>query len=608
MKFDFSRKTPLALGIHWAHDASVAICTPDECLFSVAEERLTRVKHYYGFPIEGIKLGLQYLGIDGKDIDVVAISTQKPLFPQHKNYISVGIDGSISGEPFKKKWIWPLRFLKGETCVSTSPRTLSSFKGTAWEGFEHRHWSYHQKALGELGLLRNDIHYVYVAHHRAHAAGAFRMSGMHGEKVCVVTMDGKGDGFSGAIFLGTEEGELKLQRSTKAHDSLGSFYQAVTEALGFVPVDGEYKTMGLAAFGRKDLPNPFKYIVGVNDGVTKSQIKWSFRSYNNVYPAQKVPNPLSSVSETEHFRKYLDQFEPAQIAYFAQDVLEDNLLAMVADAVRITGSNKLAVAGGVMLNVKANGRIRNSLTPEKHFVFPDSADSGLALGAAMEALHVCGYPSRACLSSMYLGPDFSNEQLAKDLAGYENLDIKQCGNSLPVHVAKKLAEGKVIGTFQGRLEMGPRALGNRSVLADPRDPKVKDRINLILKGREWFVPFAPIVLEDEACIYWEGPIDYRHMTFSVKASSKAKELVPGVVHIDGTMRPQVVSKKTNAWIHDVLVAFRQYSGVGVLINTSFNRHGLPIVGAPADAVYHLREGWIDGLAIGDYYVTRRGEN
>ena len=152
--------------------------------------------------------------------------------------------------------------------------------------------------------------------------------------------------------------------------------------------------------------------------------------------------------------------------------------------------------------------------------------------------------------------------------------------------------------------MGPRALGNRSVLADPRSDVTKDRINLLLKGREWFVPFAPAVLEEDAGLYWQGATNYRYMTFAVKASDYAKEHVPAVVHVDGTMRPEVVTQDFNQWLYEVLQEFKARTGVGVLINTSFNRHGLPIVGAPADALEHLVNGWIDGLSIGQWYVER----
>jgi len=258
-----------------------------------------------------------------------------------------------------------------------------------------------------------------------------------------------------------------------------------------------------------------------------------------------------------------------------------------------------------MLNVKANALVRDQLHPEGYFVFPDSGDSGLAAGAAMEALFQMGmHKGQPALATPYLGhnsPEGDVQRVVDRYASHYQLRIVAASHNL---VAQKIAEGKVVGTFQGRLEMGPRALGNRSVLADPRTVEVKDRINLLLKGREPFVPFAPAVLEEDAHLYWVGPIDYRYMTFAVTATDLARQIVPVVVHADGTMRPQVVSVTTNPWFYDLLTAFKAHTSIWVLVNTSFNRHGFPIVGEAADALEHLVNGWVDALYIGSLYVER----
>lgn len=595
---------PLALGINWAHDSSVAICSPTGILFSVAEERVNRLKHYYGFPIESVRTAFKHLGISGKDISVVGVSTRKPLFPFHDNHVVVELDGSVSGPGLTAYPDWTPNAPRGKAPKIPGGKSGEKLKGTNWEGFEDRHWSAYHQQLAELGLFDLAIRYFYCAHHRAHASTAFRFAGQD-DRMCVMTLDGKGDGCSGTIYTGHEDGRLELMRHTPAQHSLGSFYQAVTEALGFVPVDGEYKTMGLAALGKPGETNPFDGIVRVDNGRTYSNIPWTFRQYNEIYPDKRVPNPLGSVAETETFRPLLANHEPHQFAFFAQEVLEQNIVALTRDAFDITGSTKLGVAGGVMLNVKANSLVRDELNPAHQFIYPDSADSGLAAGAAMEALYLSGHVTMTGLPTLYLGHEFSDDAIKQVLATFDDLEIVDAGERLPEHVARELAGGAVIGTFQGRLEMGPRALGNRSVIADPRFASVKDRINDILKGREWFVPFAPMVLEDEASKYWDGPIEYRHMTYAVKASDYAKEKAPGVVHVDGTMRPQVVNPTTSKWAFSVLTEFRKLTGMGVLINTSFNRHGLPIVGQPQDAIEHLRQGWVDGLAIGRFYVKRK---
>jgi carbamoyltransferase len=387
------------------------------------------------------------------------------------------------------------------------------------------------------------------------------------------------------------------------------FYQAITEALGFVPVDGEYKTMGLAAFGQiAGRANPFAGIVSVKDGVLVSTHQWKAANYNDRHPDRKVNNPLSSVTQADDFQRLLEQFPDHDVAAFAQSHFEEVMLALAADTMRLAGSQRLVAAGGVMLNVKANALIRDQLNPASFFVFPDSADGGLAAGAALEALFFEGHMSApTAFREPYLGHEFSDDEVRKTLEQWKTrhaLEIEAATSDL---VAARILEGKVIGRFQGRLEVGPRALGNRSVLADPCRPEVKDRINLLLKGREPFVPFAPSILVEDASKYWDGPTDYPYMTFAVRASDHARREVPAVVHVDGTLRPQVVTDDMNASYAELIRAFKRATGVGVLLNTSFNRHGHPIVGSPDDALMHLTNRWVDGLSIGPYYVECRGD-
>lgn len=620
-----TRSHPLALGIHWAHDASVAICSPRGIECAIQEERVTRIKHHYGFPRQALETALRYLGITASDIELVAFSTRGVLYPQHRHHFVVDVDGvrrpgkrAVRASGLRSQ-IWEdVVDQLGASARQVARRGLELLGvrkrvGTRelvrqmWGEFADRHWIMFGDYLADLGLMDERIAHYYVAHHRAHAASAFRLSGLR--EACVLTMDGKGDGVSGTIYKGHPDGRMELVRCSAAPDSLGSFYQAVTEALGFVPVDGEYKTMGLAALGKENgQPNPFDGIVRVEDGVTRSSIRWTFRSYNEHNPQKKVLNPLNSVAETEQFKKLLDQMPPEQLAYFAQAHCEQNMLAYARDGMRLTGSHALVAAGGVMLNVKGNSRIRDELRPDHWFVFPDAADSGLAAGAAMEALYQAGaLDGPARFWCPYLGHAYSDAEIRREVERYRQqygLAVRHLGDRGPAGVADALARGKVLGTFQGRLEAGPRALGNRSVLADPRSTAMKDRINLILKGREWFVPFAPAVLEEDAHLYWEGSVEYRYMTFAVRATDYARRTVPAVVHFDGTMRPQVVSRAFNPWLYEVILEFKKLTGVGVVLNTSFNRHGLPIVGAPADALDHLVNGWVDALAIGGWYVER----
>lgn len=593
-------QSPLALGIHFGHDASVAVCSPQGILFALQEERVSRIKHHFGFPRQSIELALAHCGLTANDIGLVAFSTSQAMFPERRNAWVIPADGdrlpaSAQLNATARDRLAPLERLA----------QLREKVRRTWNEFADRHWCEHIDFMEAIGLLREPVAHYYVAHHRAHAASAFRVCGL-AETAAILTCDGKGDGLSATIYRGERDGRMAYVRGSQAADSVGMFYQAVTEALGFVPVDGEYKTMGLAAFGQvKGRANPFAGIVSVHDGTLASQHKWKSASYNERHPDKTVNNPLGSVAQADEFQRLLDRFPDHDVAAFAQAHFEDVMLKLAADAMRLAQSQHLVAAGGVMLNVKANALISDRLKPASFFVFPDSADGGLAAGAALEALFFEGHVTTpTTFRDPYLGHQFSDDEVTTTLDRWKAQHALKIEHASPELVAARILEGKVIGRFQGRLEVGPRALGNRSVLADPRKPEVKDRINLLLKGREPFVPFAPSLLAEDAPLYWDGSLDYPYMTFAVRASERAKREVPAVVHVDGTLRPQVVCDDLNPGYAELIRAFKHATGVGVLLNTSFNRHGHPIVGSPDDALMHLTNQWVDGLSIGKYYVER----
>src|SRR5688500_13368513 len=285
--------TPLALGIHFGHDASVSVCSPEGIVFSLQEERVSRIKHHFGFPRRSVELAFERCGMTARDLDIVAFSTFQSLFPGRQ-----------------RSWVVPAdadRQPAGDDGAAT-PQRLAKMREKVrrtWSEFADRHWWEHIDFMGDVGLLRDDLSHYHVAHHRAHAASAFRLSGL--SEAAVLTCDGKGDGLSATIYRGEPGGRLAYARGSAARDSPGMFYQAITEALGFVPVDGEYKTMGLAAFGRTDgRANPFAGTVAVHDGILASQKEWKAASYNERHPDRTVRNPLSSVAQADEYRTLLD--------------------------------------------------------------------------------------------------------------------------------------------------------------------------------------------------------------------------------------------------------------------------------------------------------------
>ncbi len=598
-RLDYKKAGPLALGIGVHHDAAVALCDSNGIVCAIQEERVSRVKHHYGFPHSALGALLEYTGVSGHEIDVVAFGRRDPLYPDYGANVMV----DVPGHPVEGK---ALGQLPGAELMAMSEAEVLEALRPSWGEFADRHWFFARSLLERLGLMNGRTRHYSIAHHLAHAASAFRLSGFR--EAGVVTIDGKGDQLSATIYRGRADGRMRLLRKSTARHSLGSLYQAATEALGFVPVDGEYKTMGLAALGLAEAgPNPFAGMISVRDGKFRSSVPWTFRDYNAVYPERRIPNPLGSVAQTENFKGLLAQSSPEQFAFDVQEHCEQSLVHYFEQAMQLANSSSLACAGGVMLNVKANALIERRLCPKRFFVFPDSADSGLAAGAAMEALYQEGWlDRRPTFGNPYLGYSYSEADIDGVITRFEREFGVVRSVSSPRLLAEQLASGRVVGTFQGRLETGPRALGNRSVLADPRDASIKDKINLLLKGREPFVPFAPILLEEEAPKYWAGSVDRRYMTFAVTATQYAKAHVPAVVHVDDSLRPQVVKREWNPWVHQLLEEFRRLTGEGLLVNTSFNRHGHPIVASPDDALEHLVNGWIEAVAIGSWYVTLPG--
>ena len=584
---------PLALGIHCNHDASVALCNERKVLFSIAEERIANIKHYAGFPFRALKRLFEYTGIDANDVDFVAFSSQRIFYPEHKKTYFILLDGSK-------------RIISDKDRID---KKNDIFAGIAYPKFEsqfsNRHWSLYKDLMQELGLLQPRIKHFSVAHHRAHASAAFRMSSV--EKGCVLTLDGVGDGVAGTIYSGNPDGSLVLHRSTISVDSLGAFYQAATDCLGFLPVDGEHKTMGLAAHYNNEIDSKnWSDVIKVVDGRMESLIPWSWKLYNGPALPDNSENPIGSAVYPQRFVFLVNKYGSEWFASHVQNNCERAILEYVRAGMKLSQSKNIFCSGGVFLNVKANLFVSEKLCPTHFFVLPDAGDSGLACGAAIEALFQENFLSNGHIEwSPFSGDSYNHKEISSCLLPEHGKNIT-LGPLTSRLVGKELAEGKIIGVFQGRMEFGPRALGNRSILADPRDVHIRERVRQ-LKRSESFVPYAPSLLKTDCHQYYDSPCDCRFMTFAVRCFQNVREIIPAVVHIDGTMRPQVVSDQDNSWLYSVLNEFKKITGIGTLLNTSFNSHGSPIVGSPQYAIKNLLNGLVDGLAIGDYYVKRNSK-
>jgi carbamoyltransferase len=401
-----------------------------------------------------------------------------------------------------------------------------------------------------------------------------------------VTIDGLGDGLSATIST-FRNGTLTRVAASPARWSLGVFFEHVTNLLNMRELEDEGKVMALADYASPipDAENPLFPIVRVRDGVIETEGS-----------GHALRRRLARI----HWRYSNEQF-----AYVAQRVVERTCMALVSDAVRLTGERRLALAGGVASNVKATRRTRLLPEVEDLYVFPHMGDGGLALGAAVVATSARNQPVDLALTDLDLGHGYSVAEMGEALTA-ASLPFDEVPE-LPARVADLLADGKIVMWFQGRMEYGPRALGHRSVLARPDRPSLRDRLNLVLKRRVWYQPFCPSMLESEGSRLfsdWTGPRN-RFMTMAFELAPAYRERLAGVASIDGTCRPQFVADDDPGIYAELLRQARQRWELGVVLNTSFNIHGEPLVCSPAEAVDVFQRSGADALAIGPFLVRQR---
>lgn len=562
------------------HDNSVALLEDGEVLFAEAEERVSRIKHDGRFPWLAIKEALEYTKTDPREVNYYVSATPEQslirVFATSLKFIpAVGLSKYFSS--VYKRIFYKVDDLFGERF----PRTYL-----------------------EAGLPKDKL--IKISHYLAHAGTAYYFGPF--DKCLVVNMDGFGPGedgepLSGEIYLG-ENGKLTPLEKVPVWGTLGLYYGAVTKALGFKLNDGEGKTMGLAAYGSptKAYKKMKLFFPSFEAG------RWLVRK--SIMDILNIVRPgLYENSETVNFLKDLiAKYGRENVAASCQRVFEEILIKYIEYLVRKYKIRNMSAAGGIFLNIKANMKLLEEKIVDNLFVYPNPTDGGAALGAALIGFTRKGIKTRRReLAHPAYGRKYSNAEVLGELKNSSGITYKKLGKDLPLKVAKLLTEGKVIGWFQGRGEWGPRALGHRSVIADPRRLTMKNRINDILKGREWFMPFAPSILGDRAADYLVSLRKAPFMIIGDDATKLGLRDLKAAVHVDGTVRPHIVSKKVEPLYWQVINEFEKLTGVGAVLNTSFNKHGLPIVYSPKDAIEHLLWGTIDLLVIGGYLVERQNE-
>ena len=558
------------------HDAAAALLVDGQLVAAAEEERFSRIKHDSRWPQQAIDFCLATAGLRPDDLDCV-VFYEKPLLKFERVLLSA---------------------------VAAAPRSLRYFREAMISSLLDRLWV-KAKLRGRFGLPGKRL--LFCEHHLSHAASAFYCSPF--TAAAVLTVDGVGEWTTATLGVG-EGTTLRLTDELRFPHSLGLLYSAFTAWLGFEVNEGEYKVMGLAAYGRPKYVDRIHKVVQVDrDGGL--HLDMSYFSFHQSVQHTYSPKFAALFGPPRDPRQERVEQYYADVAASIQRVCEETMLAMARQLHERTGLPNLCLAGGVALNGVANGRIAREGPFERVFIQPAAGDSGGALGAALWAQHaVFGQPRTFVMDHAYWGQAYSPGEIraAIDAAGVAYRDL---GNAEAVQreVVEQLARGEVLGWFQGRFEYGPRALGARSIIADPRRVEIKDRVNRQVKLREPFRPFAPSVSLPAAGRYFdlaepETAYPARFMLYVVDVLASQRARLPAITHVDGTTRPQTVDAAVNPRYAGVIERFAATTGLPVILNTSLNLRGEPIVNTPADALATFERSGLDALVLGDFLVSR----
>jgi carbamoyltransferase len=523
------------------------------------------LKHDARFPQLAIQACLQFAGVRAEQLDEVCFGWQTagPVYRHDLKMYALGQ--------------WPLTYMN----ALNSTRHFVSM----W------HQQSGAKAFARiLGPTKARVR--FVDHHLAHAISAYGYSGF--EDSAIVIMDGRGAWEATSIWHG-RNGRIEHVLTIPFPNSLGGFYSAFTEYLGFVPNSDEWKVMGLAPYGRPGVNlDAFIDPVAAPYRVNAKRLNGG-RTGTSSGISALLGAPRAAESDIDDGHK--------NMAYAVQDYCERAIRSVVRVALAKTKSRNLCLAGGVALNSKANGKILASGIVDKMFVQPAASDDGVALGAALAPYLDNGghLPARA-MRHAYLGPSFDDNAIETSLKTYK-LHYARVNDPACV-AAELLAQGKILGWFQGRMEFGPRALGNRSILADPRDPQMTAKVNNAVKFREWWRPFAPSMKKEAAADFVESATDSPFMILTAQVRPEKRAVIPAVTHVDGSTRPQTVEKEINPLYWRLIDEFGKRTGVPVVMNTSFNLRGEAIVNTPTDAVRTFFSSGMDALVIGSFLLEK----
>ncbi|MEZ5978509.1 MAG: carbamoyltransferase C-terminal domain-containing protein [Planctomycetota bacterium] len=578
------------LGLNAFHgDSSAALFVDGRLVAAAEEERFRRVKHWAGLPTEAARACLRHAGVDPSDLQHVAVNRDPSA-----------------------------HFLSKVAHALRNPRLLASALDRRRNA--RRVGGLREELAFALGVDANgwDARFHQVEHHRAHLASAFLVSPF--ERAAVASVDGFGDFSSSMWAHGVGKELVQLGRVGYPH-SLGVFYLALTQYLGFPNYGDEYKVMGMAAYGEPRYVRELENVVRTTPEGFELDLSYFLHTKGGVAMTWDGGEPTVARAFS---RKLEDLLGPARrkgdeltqrhrdLAASTQAVFEQVYFDLLRRLARSTGEKRLCLAGGCAMNSLANGRITERTPFEEVWIQAAAGDAGGAIGAAASVwCDVLGRERVGSMEHAYLGPEFAQAELDATLHdASEVLEEVNCAKrrfddeeQLCDHVARHIAAGHVVGWFQGRMEWGARALGNRSIVGDPRRADMKDVLNLKIKRRESFRPFAPSVLEEKAAEWFERPQPVPFMSMVLPIREEKREWIPAVTHADGTGRLQTVSKDTNPRYHRLITAFMRRTGVPMILNTSFNENE-PVVCRPEEALDCFLRTKMDVLVLGDAVLER----
>jgi len=595
------------------HDAAAAIIERGNIIAAAQEERFSRKKHDPSFPAQAIRYCLEESGFSIDELDAV-VFYDKPLLKFERlletyyNFAPKGVRSFIKAIPI---WINEKLFLK--KIIRKELKKIQSYDPK------------------KLKLL-------FPEHHLSHAASAFYPSPF--EEAAILTMDGVGEWATASICYG-RQGRIKILKELQFPNSLGLLYSAFTYFLGFRVNSGEYKLMGLAPYGNPNSDQVCNFVAIIEDKLVEIKEDGSLFLNQRYFNYATGLRMIRDKQWEELFGLPKRQAESTleqvhcNLGLAIQQVTEKIVLLMAKEAQKLTGSKNICLAGGVALNCVANGKLQNSGIFDEIFVQPAAGDAGGALGAALAAYYVYFGGIRLKeegtdeMKGSYLGPEFSEQDILRTAKKYKASFRKADEfKTLVSEIATLINEGYVVGWFQGRMEFGPRALGNRSILGDARNSEMQKRLNLKIKYRESFRPFAPSVLMEEGASFFELkspspymllvqqvlpkrrkslPEDYNELPVKEKLYFQRSD-VPAITHVDFSARIQTVHKQTNPRYHALIKAFKKLTGYGILINTSFNVRGEPIVCTPDDAFRCFMRTEMDFLVMGDFIFDKQQQS